>query len=301
MTQVRIGIDLGGTKIETIGLSADGQELYRNRIDTPQHDYDGTIRALVDCVHNAQQTVGENITVGIGTPGVISSQTDRIKNANSVWLNDRRLLHDVQEALGRPVRMENDANCLAVSEATDGAGAGHGLVFAIIVGTGCGAGIAVHARAHQGPNGLAGEWGHSPLAWPEADELPGPDCYCGKTGCIETWLSGTGVARDYFDHTGEQRETHDISLAAREGDKDAKLCMDRWIGRFARSLAHVINLLDPDVVVVGGGLSQIEILYQDVPKILPRWVFGGEVHTPIRPAAHGDSSGVRGAAWLWET
>jgi fructokinase len=222
-----------------------------------------------------------------------------VKNANSTWLNGKPLDRDLCAALGREVRVANDANCLAISEATDGAAAGKRVVFGVILGTGCGGGIAVHGQVHDGPNGIAGEWGHNPLPWMLPEELPGPACYCGKHGCLETWISGTGVAQDHKRVTGRELTTREIVAAAEAGDSEAQATVDRFEDRLARGLAHVINLLDPDVVVFGGGLSKVQQLYSNLPKILPRYVFGGEAATPIVPAKFGDSSGVRGAAWLW--
>ena len=296
---MRIGIDLGGTKIEALALSDDGHELARYRVDTPQHDYEGTVAAMVALVHRLEAETGATATVGAGIPGSIRASTGLVKNANSTWLNGRPLREDLSAALGREVRLANDANCLAVSEATDGAARGYRTVFAVILGTGCGGGIAIDGHVHDGPNGVGGEWGHNPLPWPEPAELPGPPCYCGQHGCLEKWLSGTGIAQDYTRTTGEALITREIALRWQAGDPAATANMLRFENRLARALATVVNLLDPDIIVVGGGVSRIERIYADLPALIQPRVFGGDFDTPIVPAAFGDSSGVRGAAWLW--
>lgn len=298
-TGMRIGIDLGGTKIEALAMDENGVELARHRVDTPRDDYNGTIAALVGLVRLLESKTGRTGSVGAGIPGSISERTGLVKNANSTWLNGRRLDQDFSAALGRQVRIANDANCLAVSEATDGAAAGKRVVFGVILGTGCGGGIAIEGRVHAGPNGTAGEWGHNPLPWPKDEENPGPLCYCGKRGCMEMWVSGTGLARDYRETTGKQSTAREIIGAFEEGDQRAIEVVDRLEDRLARGLANVINILDPDVFVLGGGLSLTKHLYESLPKRLPEYVFGGEVDTPILQAKFGDSSGVRGAAWLW--
>jgi len=298
---MRIGVDLGGTKIEAIALAEDGTELARHRVPTPRFDYSGSIRVIVDLVERLEKDTGRRGTVGVGMPGAISPVTGVVKNANSVWLNGTPFDADLSSALGRPVRCVNDANCLAVSEAVDGSAAGEHLVFAAILGTGCGAGIAIGGRAHVGGNAIGGEWGHNPLPWPRDDERPGPDCYCGKTGCLETWISGTGLEQDHHRVSGRDWRGREIVAAAERGDADAEAALQRYEDRLARGLAHVINILDPDVIVLGGGMSNVERLYANLPPRLPALVFGGEVSTPIRKAVHGDSSGVRGAAWLWPT
>lgn len=295
---VRIGIDLGGTKIEGIVLDPDGTELTRLRVPTPR-DYDATLAALVELVATLEGRVQATGTIGVGMPGSHSPSTGLVRNANSVWLNGRPFDRDLATALGRDVRCTNDANCLAVSEAADGAGAGARVVFAVILGTGVGAGIVVDGRVVEGRNAVAGEWGHNPLPWPRPDELPGSGCYCGKHGCIETWLAGPSLARDHRDVTGEERTAAAIAAAADTGEPGAAATLDRYADRLARSLAHVVNVIDPDVVVLGGGVSNIGRLYDTVPGRLAAWVFGGEATTPLRPAVHGDSSGVRGAAGLW--
>jgi fructokinase len=296
---MRIGIDLGGTKIEALAIDGDGAELLRYRVPTPREDYAATIAAMVELVQRIERETGAVGTVGAGIPGSISRRTGLVKNANSTWLNGMPLDRDFAAALGREVRLANDANCLAVSEATDGAAAGKGVVFAVILGTGCGGGVALHGRVHAGINGVGGEWGHNPLPWARAEELPGPQCYCGKQGCLEMWLSGTGVARDHLAVTGKAQRSEEIIAACEAGDPDAIATVARWEDRLARALAHVVNILDPDVFVFGGGLSKVERLYREVPRLLPKYVFGGEAETPLLQAKYGDSSGVRGAAWLW--
>jgi fructokinase len=296
---VRIGIDLGGTKIEALAIDADGAELLRYRVPTPREDYQGTIFAMAGLVERIEKELDTVATVGAGIPGSVSRRTGLIKNANSTWLNGMPLDRDLSAAMEREVRVANDANCLALSEATDGAAAGCGVVFAVILGTGCGGGVAISGQVHAGPNGVGGEWGHNPLPWARPEELPGPVCYCGKRGCIETWLSGTGMARDYLDVTGHAKSSPEIVAECEAGNADAVAAMERWEDRLARALAPVINTLDPDVFVFGGGLSKIERMYREVALRLPKYVFGGEAETPLLPAKFGDSSGVRGAAWLW--
>ncbi len=296
---MRIGIDLGGTKTEALALDDHGNELVRHRVPTPQHDYDATVAAIVSLVRRIEQETAATATVGAGIPGTIRASTGLVKNANSTWLNGRPLRQDLSAALGREVRLANDANCLAVSEATDGAARGFRTVFAVILGTGCGGGIAVDARIHPGPNGVAGEWGHNPLPWPQPSELPGPPCYCGKHGCLETWLSGTGIALDHPAATAQTLTTRDLAALWQQGDPAATATMQRFEQRLARALAALVNVLDPDIIVIGGGVSRIQRLYANLPALIQPWVFGGDFDTPIRPALYGDSSGVRGAAWLW--
>ena len=298
-SEMRIGIDLGGTKIEALAIDKKGVELARHRIDTPRNDYDATILAIVGLVHRMEETTGRSGTVGTGIPGCVSSLTGLIKNSNSTWLNGRPFDRDLTAALGREVRVANDANCLAISEATDGAAAGKKVVFGVILGTGCGGGVAINGSVHAGPNGVAGEWGHNPLPWPKPEENPGPACYCGKNGCMEMWVSGTGIALDYKNMTGRERTTREIMADFNAGDATAAEIVERLEDRLARGLAQVINTLDPDAIVLGGGVSRTEHLYKALPKKLPAYVFGGEVTTPILQAMYGDSSGVRGAAWLW--
>ena len=296
---LRIGVDLGGTKIEFVALERDGVELHRHRIPTPRHHYEGTVRAITDGVKDMEKQLGRTATVGVGIPGTVSTRTGLVKNANSTWLIGKPFDKDLSRALDREVRCSNDANCLAVSEATDGAGAGKHLVFAVILGTGCGGGIAVDGRVHSGSNGVAGEWGHNTLPWMRADEFPGPPCYCGKNGCVETWISGTGLEKDYERATKISLHGQEIIARSEAGEPAALAALDRFEDRLARGLAGVINLLDPNVIVMGGGASQISRIYRNVPELLKEYVFGKEADTPLVPANHGDSSGVRGAAWLW--
>ncbi len=297
--EMRIGIDLGGTKIEALAIDDKGVELARHRIDAPRNDYAATIHAMVGLVRRLEETTGRVGTVGAGIPGSISGKTGLVKNSNSTWLNGQPLHRDFTAALGREVRVANDANCLAVSEATDGAAAGKRVVFGVILGTGCGGGVAFDGQVHDGPNGVTGEWGHNPLPWQRPEEYPGPLCYCGKRGCMEMWVSGTGVALDYKQSTGKQKTTREIMADFEAGDAAALAVVERFEDRLARGLAQVINILDPDVLVIGGGLSKTKHLYQSVPKRLSAYVFGAEADTPILQAKYGDSSGVRGAAWLW--
>jgi fructokinase len=296
---LRIGVDLGGTKIEALAIDPSCGEVWRNRVPTPRFDYEATIRTVAGEVLKIESETGRTGTVGVAIPGTISAKTGLVKNANSTWINNRPFDRDLGAALGREVRVANDANCLAVSEATDGAGAGKHLVFAVILGTGCGGGISFDGRVHNGINGLAGEWGHNPLPWPRADEYPGPECYCGKRGCIETWISGTGLEADYQRATSQSLKGPEIASSALAGEPSAVSALSRYQDRLARSLAHVINLLDPDVIVLGGGLSRVERLYSGLSSLIQSYVFGNESDTPVVAAAHGDSSGVRGAAWLW--
>jgi fructokinase len=296
---MRIGIDLGGTKIEALAIDNEGKELGRHRVDTPRSDYDATIKAMVGLVSRLEVETGNLGSVGVGFPGSVSGITGLVKNSNSTWLNGRPFHRDLTSAMGREVRVANDANCLAVSEATDGAAAGRHVVFAVILGTGCGGGVAIDGHVHAGPNGVAGEWGHNPLPWQTAAEYPGPACYCGKRGCMEMWVSGTGIALDYKSATGRERTTREIMADFEAGDTVSAAVVDRFEDRLARGLAQVINILDPDVIVLGGGVSRVQHLYSTVPKKLAQYVFGGESSTAILQSMYGDSSGVRGAAWLW--
>ncbi|MGG6195175.1 fructokinase [Pantoea allii] len=299
---MRIGIDLGGTKTEVIALSSEGNALFRHRISTPRNDYPATVQAIVDLVRLAEEKTGQTGTVGLGIPGTISPYTQRVKNANSTWLNGQPLDKDLAQALNRDIRIANDANCLAVSEAVDGAGAGQALVFGVIIGTGSGAGVAINGASRIGGNGNAGEWGHNPLPWMDEDELryrAEVPCYCGQQGCIETFVSGTGFAIDYQRLSGVARKGAEIITLLEQQDPVAALAMSRYEIRLAKSLAQVVNLIDPDVIVLGGGMSNVDRLYQTVPALMKKWVFGGECETPVLKAMHGDSSGVRGAAWLW--
>jgi len=294
---LRIGVDLGGTKIEAVAFGSDGGERFRRRVASPRGDYDGTVAAIAQLVAGAEKACGEQGTVGVGMPGTISPATGVVKNANSTWLNGRPLHTDLERALNRPVRLANDANCFALSEATDGAAAGAAIVFGVILGTGTGGGVVINGRTLNGANAIGGEWGHNALPWPDAAEWPGPPCYCGLRGCIETFLSGSGLQSAYAG-TGTPTAEH-IAEAAAKGDPAAKAAVETYTVRLAKSLATVINLLDPDVVVLGGGLSNIESLYQQVPLFWRDWVFSDRVDTRLARAKYGDASGVRGAAWLW--
>ena len=296
---MRIGIDMGGTKIEGIVLDEAGKELARLRVPTPRDDYTATVKAVAGLVDELEGISGPAASVGVGIPGAVSPRTGLIKNANSAWLIGRPLDKDLEAALARPVRLANDANCFAVSEAADGAAQGAGVVFGAILGTGVGGGVAIAGRAVQGANAIAGEWGHNPLPWPADDERPGPPCYCGKRGCVETFLSGPGFALDFRENGGEDLAPAGIAALADGGEAAAAAALERYIDRLARALATVINLLDPDVVVLGGGMSNISSLYEAVPQRLANWVFSNTCRTPLRRNRHGDSSGVRGAAWLW--
>lgn len=294
---MRIGIDLGGTKIEIVAIGDRGEERYRRRISAPRDSYPATVDAIVGLVVEAEAHVGR-ASVGIGMPGVISPATGLVKNANSTWLNGHPLQKDLIARLGRPVRLANDANCFALSEATDGAGAGRLTVFGVIIGTGTGGGIVVAGNVLTGANAIAGEWGHNPLPWPDTSEWPGPSCYCGRTGCIETFLSGPGFQRDHESTTGMRLAPEAIVQRAAERNADALATIDRYVQRMARALASVINVLDPDAIVLGGGMSKLPGLTTRVPECWQQFVFSDRVDTPLVLAAHGDASGVRGAAWL---
>ena len=285
---MRIGVDIGGTKIEALALDRAGREVFRKRVPSPRGDYAATVSAVCSLVSD----IGEG-SVGIGIPGALSHLTGLVKNANSTWLIGKPLKQDLERALGRSVRLENDANCFALSEATDGAGKGEEVVFGVILGTGVGGGIVVNGKVLTGKNAIAGEWGHNPLPLPGAEDLPLPVCYCGRSGCIETYLSGPGLARDYERRTGQRLSPEEIvSLEDRS--------VERYVERLARALASVINVLDPDVIVLGGGMSNVARLYTEVPRLWTRYVFSDHVATRLAPPVHGDSSGVRGAAWLWD-
>jgi fructokinase len=293
-----LGIDLGGSKIEVIALAEGGAVRLRRRRPSPQGSYEATLAAIRALVLEAEAELGARGTLGFGTPGAISPASGLLKNSNSTWLNGRPLDRDLAALLERPVALANDADCLALSEATDGAAAGAASVFAVILGTGVGGGLAIHGRVLAGPNAIAGEWGHNPLPWPAPSELPGPPCYCGLEGCIETWLSGPGLARDYREASGIARESPAIVGAAAAGDPAAEAALQRYEDRLARGLATVINVLDPETIVLGGGVSNLERLYSSVPRLWQRYVFSDTVRTRLLPPVHGDSSGVRGAAWL---
>lgn len=296
---MRLGIDWGGTKIEIIALSNEGSELFRQRVDTPRDDYQGCLEAVKHLVNEAETATSQSGTLGLGIPGSLSPKSGLVKNANSTWMNGKPLDKDLEYVIGRPVRIQNDANCLAVSEATDGAGAGAHIVHAVIIGTGCGSGIAIDARAHQGANGIGGEWGAITVPWLKEDEFPGPDSWIGHRGVIDRWCSGTGFQLDYKEKTGTLLKGHKIMALKRSGDPVATHVYEAYVSRLARSLAMSANLLDPDVFVLGGGMSNIDELYEDLPPAMVPYIFSDTFDTPIRKAVHGDSSGVRGAAWLW--
>jgi len=339
---MRIGIDLGGTKTEIICLNKkNGKEIYRQRVPTPKNNYVETINSVKQLVLQAERTVGQSGSVGMGIPGTISNVSHVVKNSNSTWLNGERLDKDLESALERPIRIQNDANCFTVSEATDGAAKGKRVVFGVIIGTGCGGGIVVNGKPLGGINGIGGEWGHNPLPYPKCyisskvkapdnfhshnphnndavlenkeneidlnyytdqenlSEWPGPICYCGRRGCLETWISGPAFKNDYLRVTGKQSSTHDIIASAEKGEANAYAALSRYMDRLARGLAGIINTLDPDAIVLGGGMSNIGALYTEIPKIWGKYVFSDLVHTPLLSPRFGDSSGVRGAAWLW--
>ena len=297
---IRIGVDVGGTKIEAVALDAGGSIVERERVPTPR-DYEETLAAITDLVRRLENRIGSEARVGIATPGAISPATGRIKNANSVCLNGMPLAEDLEARLGRKLRIANDADCFALSEAVDGAARGTSPVFGVILGTGVGGGVIIDGRPLRGPNAIAGEWGHNPLPWPALSELPGPRCYCGKHGCVETFLSGPGLAADHRAATGQITEPRRIVAAADDGDPAARATLDRYEERLARALAVVINILDPRTIVLGGGLSGIRRLYERVPRLWGKHVFSDQVDTRLVPPVHGDASGVRGAAWLWNT
>ncbi len=295
----RIGIDLGGTKIEGAAVDGSGAFLVRRRIATPRGSYPATLEAMVALVGEIETAIGETASVGLGMPGAISPITGVVKNANSTWLIGRPLQQDLETKLGRPVRLANDANCFALSEATDGAAAAMETVFGVILGTGVGGGIVIGGRLVVGANAIAGEWGHNQLPWPTPEESPGPPCYCGRSGCIETFLSGPALAADHHRHTGRQLTGSEIADLAGRGDAGCGATLGRYADRLARGLAAVINLIDPDAIVLGGGVSGIAMLYQQVPVLWSRHIFSDHVVTRLLPPVHGDSSGVRGAASLW--
>jgi fructokinase len=296
---LRIGIDLGGTKIEAIALDAAGAVRLRRRVPTPGGDYDGILNAVAGLVAETERSLSEQGTVGVATPGALSTRTGLIKNSNSTALNGKALDRDLASRLGRPVRLENDANCFALSEAVDGAAADARVVFGVILGTGVGGGLVVGKSLLGGRNSIAGEWGHNPLPWARDDESPGASCYCGRTGCIEAFLSGAGLVREYRRQGGGAAAAEDIASAVASGDSAASAALDRYEDRLARSLAALINIVDPDAIVLGGGLSNIARIYERVPPLIEQYAFSDGIDTPLRRACHGDSSGVRGAAWLW--
>ncbi len=299
---MRIGIDLGGTKIEVIALSDSGEELFRKRIPTPRGSYPDTLAAIKSLVDDAERATGQKGTVGVGIPGTISPFTGKVKNANSVWLNGQPLDKDLSALLQREVRFANDANCMAVSEAADGAGAGKNIVLALILGTGSGSGIVINGKPHNGANGIGGEWGHNMLPWQDEEEqevTKNNPCYCGKSGCVEQFVSGTGLCDDYERRSGNRLKGDEIVRLAEQGDVVAEQSLQAYERRLAKSLAAYVNVLDPDVIVLAGGVCNIDRLYTNVPKLLGDYIFGRECFTEIKKAVHGDSSGVRGAAWLW--
>jgi fructokinase len=306
---MRIGVDLGGTKIEAIVIAPGGAELARRRVPAPRDDYSATIAAIADLVRSVEREAGAEGAphgprpVGMGIPGTVSPLTGLVKNANSTWLIGHPIDQDLAAALGRPVRVTNDANCFALSEACDGAARDAETVFGVILGTGVGGGLVARKRVLGGRNAVAGEWGHNPLPWADAGERPGPACYCGQHGCIETFLSGGALARTYRHQIGREPDPPVdapwVAEAATDGDPAARAALDKYVNRLARALAHIINVFDPDCIVLGGGVSNVDALYDAVPKLWARWVFGNEVTTPLVKNLHGDSSGVRGAAWLW--
>jgi len=296
---MRIGIDLGGTKIEAIALDESGTALLRHRSPTPAGDYVGTLRAIAELVAFVEKEVGRQGSVGVASPGAVSARTGLLKNSNSAALNGRPLERDLSQRIGRPIRLENDANCFALSEAVDGAAAGGRIVFGVILGTGVGGGLVIEKKIVTGRNRIAGEWGHNPLPWARDDERPGAPCYCGKSGCIETFLSGAGPARDYLARTHRNLSAQEIAMAAVNGDPDAGACLALYQDQLARGLASLINVIDPDAIVLGGGLSNVTQIYDGLPALVSRYAFSDGVDTPILRAIHGDSSGVRGAAWLW--
>lgn len=298
-----LGIDLGGTKTEVAVLNADSEMLFRHRLPTPANTYPAILETIATLVQQARQFVGlaTSTPVGLGIPGCVDARTGLVRGANTQVLNGKPFLKDLETHLKCGVRVENDANCLALSEAVDGAARGSALAFAVIAGTGCGGGLAIHQKVWSGRNALAGEWGHNPLPWPSQDELAVPRCWCGQTGCLESWLSGPAVAADHCRVTGEHCTAPQLVERAGQGDVAAFNTLSRLKDRLARALAQAVNLLDPDVIVLGGGISQIDLLYDGLTELISRHTFSRAVDTPVRPALHGDSSGVRGAAWLWRS
>lgn len=300
MDNFRIGIDLGGTKIELIVLDGNDKVIHKKRIATPQGNYSKTLDEICKLVSKAELQVGHQCSIGIGSPGATSQKTGCLKNSNSTCLNERPFQQDLEEKLGRKIRLSNDANCFALSEACDGAAANSPSVFGVIIGTGTGAGIVINQQIVEGANKIAGEWGHNPMPWPNDSERPGPNCYCGLTGCIETFLSGPGLEADYFHTFNVARNSYEIVDGAKNHDQDCETLLQRYEDRLARALAHVINIIDPHVIVLGGGMSNIDRLYKNVPELWQKYVFSDQVVTQLKPPVHGDSSGVRGAARLWD-
>jgi len=296
---MRIGIDVGGTKLEGIALADDGRVLDRRRTASPRGHYDASVRAIVELIAAIESATNARGSIGVGIPGAISPATGLIKNANSTWLNGRPLHEDLARSLGREVRLANDANCFALSEAADGAAAGESVVFGVIIGTGTGGGIVIDGRIVVGANAIGGEWGHNPLPAPTDEERPGTACYCGRSGCIETFLSGPALEREYMAMGGVALTSADIAARAAAGDAIALGCLGRYEDRFARAIASIVNVIDPDVIVLGGGLSNIDRLYANVPALWGAHIFSDHVRTRLVRNRHGDASGVRGAAWLW--
>ena len=295
----RLGIDLGGTKIAVAVLDEQGEVALQGRVDTPRDQYDATLERIAELIAAAEQKVGERCTVGVGTPGAVSPTSGLLRNCNSTWLNFKPFKADLEQRLGREIRVANDANCFALSEASDGAARDADVVFGVILGTGVGGGLVVDKRPVIGVNAIGGEWGHNPLPAPQPDELPGPACYCGRRGCIENWVAGPSLERDFAERAGETLSAAVIVARAGEGDPAAEAAMQRYEDRLARALAHVINIVDPDAFVLGGGLSNVKRLYENVPALWGAYVFSEHVATQMLPPVHGDDSGVRGAAWLW--
>ncbi len=298
-TKFRIGVDLGGTKIEAAAIGPDGKIAARQRIVSPRDDYRASVDAITKLVKSVENEIDARGSVGVAIPGTISPASGLVKNANSTWLIGHAFDADLATALERPVRMANDANCFALSEAVDGAAAGAGVVFGVIIGTGAGGGVVINQRVIEGANAIAGEWGHNPLPWPDQSEWPGPTCYCGQQGCIETYISGTGLARDHLEVTGQAISAIEIAANMTAGDARAEASFARYEGRLARALASVVNILDPDAIVLGGGVSNVERIYQNVPPMISRYTFSDEIKLTFKRHVHGDSGGVRGAAWLW--
>lgn len=296
---IQFGIDLGGTKTEVLALDSEGQNILRRRVNTPKNDYQATLKCIKQLIVDAEQELSIEGTVGICTPGSISPSSGLLRNSNSTCLNNQPFKQDLEKLLNREIRISNDANCFALSEATDGAAINAEIVFGVIIGTGCGAGIIINKQIINGPNSIAGEWGHNPLPWPDAEEVDPPKCWCGKSGCIETYISGTGFCNDFFRLSSFSKSSEEIVLSANAGDELSQVALMRYERRLAKSLAHVINILDPDTIVLGGGMSNIKSLYKNVPNLWNEYVFSDNVLTQLVAPIHGDSSGVRGAARLW--
>jgi fructokinase len=302
MKDIRIGVDLGGTKIAVAALDGEGREVYTHRILAPRDDYNATISAIGDLVRKTDQHLGLTASVGIGMPGSLSPATGLVQNSNSVWLNGKPLAEDLTANIGRPLRFANDANCFALSEAVDGAAKGARSVFGVILGTGCGGGLVYNSQIVDGPRGCGGEWGHTPLPWAQADEVPGPTCWCGRQGCMELWLSGTGLYLDYQRGGGDAAKAADaeqVAALAAKGDATAKAALERHTNRLARGLSMIVNIFDPEVIVLGGGLSKLPHLYEEAPALMRRYIFADNPDAIVCPPVHGDASGVRGAARLW--